>query len=39
MFAQVVVHVVEVVLKEWIVQLSHAQVLIAGANTLSCIQA
>ena len=31
-----VVHVVEVVLKVWIVQLHCAQVLISDANTLSC---
>ena len=31
-----VVHVVEVVLKVWIVQLHHAQVLISDASTLSC---
>ena len=30
------VHVVEVVLKIWIVQLHRAQVLISDANTLSC---
>jgi hypothetical protein len=34
-FAQVAI-VVEVVLKEWIVQLHHAQLLILDANTLSC---